>query len=340
MQDNIPLVSIGMPVYNGDKSIRHALDSLITQNFTDFELIISDNASTDETQNICLQYQHKDIRVKYSRNEHNLGAMPNFAKVLDLSRGQYFMWAACDDLWESNFISTLLNHLIADQSIVLAMAEAQYKLSSGISLPFFAEGQGFYRKAENESQLSRLLKVTKYNYGNLIYGLYRKEVLFKELDDSIVSNMNFINENPVFIHVSSKGSIIVDPKILFYKTVPLGTYIYAAREYKFSPSLSEISFSQSVSQNKTNTPSNYIKDSLKINFVKYILRQIKLFVLESINIVSYHCNAWSDIKASILNINANPLTKIIVLIFFVKSLISHCFKMIIVWKIEDLINKR
>ena len=64
-----PRVSIGMPVYNGERYIRQALDALLAQTFVDFELIISDNASTDRTQDICLDYAAKDNRIKYYHNE-------------------------------------------------------------------------------------------------------------------------------------------------------------------------------------------------------------------------------------------------------------------------------
>ncbi|WNC86000.1 glycosyltransferase family 2 protein [Thermosynechococcus sp. QKsg1] len=89
-------LSIGMPVYNGAKFIREALDSLLAQTFTDFELIISDNASTDETEAICREYAAKDKRIRYVRQAQNLGAAANFKYVLDEARGEYFMWAAAD----------------------------------------------------------------------------------------------------------------------------------------------------------------------------------------------------------------------------------------------------
>jgi len=99
-----PLVSIGMPVYNGARYIREALDSLLGQTFTDFELIISDNASTDSTEAICREYAAKDQRIRYIRQSHNLGASGNFKFVLDQALGEYFMWAAHDDKWSSNYL--------------------------------------------------------------------------------------------------------------------------------------------------------------------------------------------------------------------------------------------
>src|SRR5688572_4039391 len=85
-----PKVSIGMPIYNGEKYIRRALDSLLDQTLTDFELIISDNASTDETRRICLEYASKDERIRYYRNDVTIEAVPNFNRVLNYASGQYF----------------------------------------------------------------------------------------------------------------------------------------------------------------------------------------------------------------------------------------------------------
>jgi glycosyltransferase involved in cell wall biosynthesis len=94
-----PPVAIGMPVYNGDKHIALALDSILAQTLGDFELIISDNASTDGTEAICRDYAKRDSRIRYIRNEQNLGASPNFNKVFEVSSGgAFFRWAAHDDL--------------------------------------------------------------------------------------------------------------------------------------------------------------------------------------------------------------------------------------------------
>lgn len=104
MNDSIPLVSIGMPVYNAQTFIQEAIDCLLKQSFTDFELIISDNASTDETCAICERYTAQDSRVQYSRLEENLGAIRNFNRVFELSRGKYFKWASHDDICAPQFL--------------------------------------------------------------------------------------------------------------------------------------------------------------------------------------------------------------------------------------------
>lgn len=114
--DRKPTVSIGMPVYNGSKYIREALDSLLAQTFADFELIISDNASTDATQSICEEYERRDPRVRYVRQAENKGAVANFQFVLDQAHGELFMWAAYDDLWAPDFLMDAMT-LLQDRAI-------------------------------------------------------------------------------------------------------------------------------------------------------------------------------------------------------------------------------
>ncbi len=124
--DKAPAVSIGMPVYNGERHVRQALDSLLAQDFTDFELIVSDNASTDATGKICREYAVKDSRVRYHRNEINLGIAGNFNRVFELSSGELFMWAAHDDLWEPIFVSRCVKVMGDKQRIVLTYPRAKF----------------------------------------------------------------------------------------------------------------------------------------------------------------------------------------------------------------------
>ena len=99
-----PLVSIGLFVYNGERFIEDALHSILGQTFTDFELIISDNASTDQTGEIAHSYALRDKRIRYYRNEKNMGAGWNVRRVYELATGKYFKQAAVDDLLESDFL--------------------------------------------------------------------------------------------------------------------------------------------------------------------------------------------------------------------------------------------
>lgn len=106
-----PKVSIGLPVYNGGQFIRKRLESLLSQTFTDFELIISDNASIDSTSEICKEFEKKDKRIRYIRQEKNIGIFWNFNFVLKEAEYDYFVWAAADDLWHADFLKECVDFL-------------------------------------------------------------------------------------------------------------------------------------------------------------------------------------------------------------------------------------
>jgi hypothetical protein len=115
-----PVVSIGMPVYNGERFIRQALDTLLEQTYPSFEIIISDNASKDGTRRICEEYAAQDHRIKYNRNPTNIGIARNFCRVFDLASGTYFKWSSHDDFLAPKFLECCVAVLNNDPSVVLA----------------------------------------------------------------------------------------------------------------------------------------------------------------------------------------------------------------------------
>ena len=108
------LISVGMPVYNGAREIEAAIEALLSQTIDEFELIISDNCSQDSTQEICSRYAALDRRVKYFRQETNIGAVKNFLFVLQEAKGHYFMWAAADDTRSKDYLE--LNSRFLEES--------------------------------------------------------------------------------------------------------------------------------------------------------------------------------------------------------------------------------
>lgn len=111
MSDRRPAVTIGLPVYNGAEHIAEALDSLLAQSFTDFEILVSDNASSDATAEIVDAYASRDARVSLHRQPENIGAAGNYEWVLRQARGRYFMWAAHDDGWAENWLDVLVSSI-------------------------------------------------------------------------------------------------------------------------------------------------------------------------------------------------------------------------------------
>jgi glycosyltransferase involved in cell wall biosynthesis len=119
-----PRVSIGLPVWNGEQFLPMALDSLLGQTFSDFELIVSDNASTDATEAICKDYGARDSRIRYYRNDENIGLQANTQRVLDLATAPLFMWACHDDTWDLTYLEKMVGQLDLDPSLVLAGCNA------------------------------------------------------------------------------------------------------------------------------------------------------------------------------------------------------------------------
>lgn len=115
-----PTVSIGLAVYNGERYLRQAIESILAQTYTDFELILSDNASTDRTDEICREYEKADPRVSYHRNETNIGGANNENQTFLLARGRYFRWAAHDDLLSPTLLERCVQVMEADPRVVVS----------------------------------------------------------------------------------------------------------------------------------------------------------------------------------------------------------------------------
>jgi glycosyltransferase involved in cell wall biosynthesis len=126
MLHRVPLVTIGLPVFNGEKYLERSLDAILAQTYENIELVISDNASTDRTESICRSYAAKDPRVKYSRNETNFGVFRNNNKVLALGSGTYFMLAGHDDLRSPEQIARCVAVLEEKPQYVLAYVATTY----------------------------------------------------------------------------------------------------------------------------------------------------------------------------------------------------------------------
>lgn len=121
-----PQLSIGMPIYNAEKFLRSRLDSLLSQTFTDFQLIISDDASTDTTSEICKEYSSKDKRIKYFRQKQNIGMSANFHFVLHKSNSKYFFWAAQDDITIPGFIEKNINALENNTELICSVGKIKF----------------------------------------------------------------------------------------------------------------------------------------------------------------------------------------------------------------------
>ncbi len=124
-----------MPVYNGERYLREAVDSILAQNFTDFELILCDNASTDGTADICRNYARQDSRVRYHRNRRNIGLTANFEMAANLSSAPFVKWAAYDDVLDPTCLSDCVELLLDRPDVVLAVPAGRLIGASGEPVP-------------------------------------------------------------------------------------------------------------------------------------------------------------------------------------------------------------
>lgn len=167
------LVTIGMPVYNGGEELRRAIENLLAQTATNFEILISDNASTDGiTPQIIEEFARRDSRIRYTRQPENRGAIANFLWVVAEARGEYFMWAAHDDVWSNNYVETLARCLDNSPDAVLATpATTITKTTHGSTV------SRIMPPAPNADRWQTLEVFIKEAGCEWIYGLYRTEWL-------------------------------------------------------------------------------------------------------------------------------------------------------------------
>lgn len=190
-------ISIGLPVFNGEKFINQCLDSLLAQTFQNFELIISDNASTDSTSEICKEYALKDKRIKYIRQEKNNGSVYNFNFVLNHAKFEYFMWAAVDDLWESTFIEKNLNILETNKNFVGSISEIEFYEMSEEHKPllkdiaFGKSGKFQYTQSILGTYEERIDFLFKFGEPSCFYAIYRTKKLQKSVPKKTFGSWDF-----------------------------------------------------------------------------------------------------------------------------------------------------
>jgi glycosyltransferase involved in cell wall biosynthesis len=206
---NNPRVSIGAPVYNGERFLEAALHSLLRQTFEDFELIVSDNGSTDRTEEICRQAAASDRRVRYFRSDRNRGAAWNHNRVAKLARGEYFMWAPHDDQFAPEFVERCVAVLDLDPGVVFCHANAIHIDEEGNVL-----GQEVHRcNCSSDSPSVRFWELLIVQGGQTTYGLIRTSALRR-----IAPHQTFPRaERALFAELSLYGRFHVMPDDLYFK---------------------------------------------------------------------------------------------------------------------------
>ncbi|MDM7994406.1 MAG: glycosyltransferase family 2 protein [Acidobacteriota bacterium] len=171
----VPKVSIGLPVHNGGCYLENAIQSILDQTYQDFEIVISDNASTDCTPVICEKYASLDRRIRYFRSETNMGLAWNWNRVFSLSQGDYFRWTAHDDLVDARFLAVAVEVLDSDPDIVLCYSRERF---------IDADGRPVYKEEKRLAHVGSHVPEERFRDMVLvdhwclpIYGLIRSAVL-------------------------------------------------------------------------------------------------------------------------------------------------------------------
>lgn len=203
-----PLLSIGLFVYNGERFLRETLDSILGQTFRDYELIISDNGSTDATKSICEEYARADQRIRYYRADKNMGAGWNIRRVFSLATGKYFKWAACDDLYEPVYLSRCIDALERDPNYVLAHARTRVIDEKGA----FLENYEWPMQTDAADPLTRFREMLLNDHMCYqIFGVFRREALLQ-----VPPQGSYVNSDGVLLaQVSLLGKFYEDPERLF-----------------------------------------------------------------------------------------------------------------------------
>lgn len=221
---NLPLVTIGMPVYNGEHRVRGGVDSILSQDYPNIEFIISDNCSTDKTPEILKEYADKYPNLKVVNQSENVGARNNFRLLPNLATGEYFMWAAHDDRWAPNCISTLVELLEGNQLSDLALSSWKSFVDKDDPL-----------KDENKTRYENLINketTTVYDNGNVpsSFGYYEMATKMLNVKDTYYICIYGLGRMPYMKHLANNFGDHLDSDRLFGIEVALSTKIATCKD--------------------------------------------------------------------------------------------------------------
>jgi glycosyltransferase involved in cell wall biosynthesis len=209
-----PLVSIGLPVYNGGERIAGALDSILRQSFTDFEVVIVDNASTDDTGAICQDYARKDRRIRYFRNAANIGVNPNHDRVFAQARGKYFAWFADDVEYAPDAVGRCVAEIERASATPPVLVHPRCQIiRDGRPLPPTEQKSISSSSARPWRRLAAVLS----NVGlvNQLYGLIRAEALRQTRLNGLYASSDYV----LLAELAMQGEIREIPEVLIRRRI-------------------------------------------------------------------------------------------------------------------------
>jgi glycosyltransferase involved in cell wall biosynthesis len=210
-----PLLSVGLFVYNGERFLEETLDSILNQTFTAFELIISDNASTDRTAEISQAYATRDNRIRYYRADKNMGAGWNIRRVYELATGKYFKWAAADDILEPDFLRQCVKALESDPNCVVAYPKTKEVDENGTFIKNYITPM----KADSNDPVARFREMLlTYHMCYQIFGVMRMSALRQ-----VPPQGSYVNSDGVLLaQMSLLGRFYEVPEHLFISRRHIG----------------------------------------------------------------------------------------------------------------------
>lgn len=206
------VVTIGMPVFNGERFIREALDSILSQTYREFELIISDNHSTDDTPAIVRQYAARDSRIRYFRQPQNLGLFRNTEFVMQAGAGRYFMLVGDDDVYEPTYLERLVGILERSAEVGLAYSNFGYVSENGDLVP---GGTPVLRRSSCSRFSNLLLYVIKRPCLPMMMGVFRMNVIRRALPFVPLKKMTGDVDNVFMVRVLALTNIEGVDQVLF-----------------------------------------------------------------------------------------------------------------------------
>jgi glycosyltransferase involved in cell wall biosynthesis len=215
--NKVPRLSIGLPVYNGERYLAETLDAILGQTYEDYELIISDNASTDGTADICHSYESADPRIRYVRQPQNIGAAPNHNFVVELARGELFKWVAADDLYARDLMARCVAALDEHPDVVLAHSwtaaiDSEGKVTQTLEYPLSTDSPDV-----TERFRSVLFGIDGYDQGLIRaddqYGVIRTSVLRKVAPQ----NSYYHSDRVIMTEIVLHGPFYQVPEWLYFR---------------------------------------------------------------------------------------------------------------------------
>jgi len=239
--EKTPRITVGLPIYNGQKYLEKSIQSILSQTLKDFELIIIDNNSSDDTDKICREYSKRDARIRYYQNDSNIGASANHNKTLDMARGEYFVWASYDDIRHPDYLMRCSAELDKTNEVSVCHCLTRYIDADGNE----TSRQETQLELGVQSPSIRFKEMSRMDHKvEMILGLMRTDMMKKTKGLGPFSD----SDRVLMAEMALYGPFVVLPEYLFYRRehAENSSKVYKSRQSRmawFDPKLKgKISF--------------------------------------------------------------------------------------------------